>query len=263
MPAEAAAPSTVLLERKGAVAIITLNEPERLNALSIPMREELHDVLADVMADDGIRAVLLTGADGTFCAGGDLHSMDGVVGIAARTRLRRAHRLIRLIVRGDKPVIAAVEGNAAGAGLSLAAACDVIVAATNAKFTGAFGRIGLIPDLGSMWTVPARIGTGAARRLLLLGESCDGEEALRTGLVEKIVAPGTAFDEAMVVAERLAAGAPGAIASLKAMFARAPQDLDALLDGEAEAQAVLFSSEDFIEGRKAFLERRKPQFKGQ
>lgn len=252
----------LLSERRGAVCLLTLNEPQRRNALSLPMREALHDGLAAAMQDPDVRAIVIAGAQGSFCAGGDLRSMAEVTPPAARERLRRAHRLVRLIVRGDKPVIAAVEGDAAGAGLALAAACDLVVAAQTARFIAAFDKVGLLPDLGTLWTVPARIGSGAARRLLLLGEVFDGAAAGGCGLADRVTAPGQALDEALSAAERLAQGAPLAIASLKAMLARAPQSLDALLDSEAEAQAVLFGSEDFAEGRTAFLEKRRPRFSG-
>jgi enoyl-CoA hydratase/carnithine racemase len=259
---DAAGDAPVLVERRGAVCLLTLNRPKTRNALSLPMREALHDRLAEAMAEEAVRAIVIVGAENSFCAGGDLRSMEGVTPPAARTRLRRAHRLVRLIGRGDTPVIAAVAGDAAGAGLSLAAACDLVVSAEDARYSAAFGRVGLMPDLGALWTVPARIGTGAARRLLLLGEPFDGPEALRTGLADKLVPPGEALDAALAAADRLAAGAPLAVAAVKEMLARAPQALDALLDGEAEAQAVLFASEDFAEGRQAFLEKRKPRFTG-
>ncbi len=252
----------VLVAWRGAVCLLTLNEPARRNALSLPMREALHDRLAEALADPAVRVVVITGAEGRFCAGGDLRSMAGVTAPAARDRLRRAHRLVRLILRGDKPVIAAVEGDAAGAGLSLAAACDLVIAAEDARFIAAFDKVGLLPDLGALWTVPARIGSGAARRLLLLGETFDGPTAAACGLVDRLAAPGAVLEEALAAAERLARGAPLAIAGVKALLARAPQSLDALLDSEAEAQAVLFASDDFAEGRQAFLDKRKPRFEG-
>ncbi|WP_119166635.1 enoyl-CoA hydratase/isomerase family protein [Algihabitans albus] len=252
----------VLSERRGAIALLTLHDPTRRNALSLPMREALHDLLEQAMTDEAVRAIVITGAEGRFCAGGDLRSMENIAPTAARLRLRRAHRLVRLIVRGEKPVIAAIEGDAAGAGLSLAAACDLVLTSEDARFIAAFDRVGLMPDLGALWTVPARTGNSAARRLLLLGEVFDGREAARCGLADKAVAPGQALSEALAVAERLAAGAPLAIAAVKAMLARAPQALDAVLDSEADNQAVLFSSRDFAEGRRAFFEKQKPQFTG-
>ena len=262
MPDTASQFPPVLSERRGAVALLTLNDPSRRNALSLPMREALYDLLAQAMADGAVRAIVISGAEGGFCAGGDLRSMEDVGPVAAQARLRSAHRLVRLIVGGEKPVIAAVEGDAAGAGLSLAAACDVVLAAETARFIAAFDKVGLMPDLGALWTVPARCGNSAARRLLLLGEVFDGREAARWGLADKVVAPGQALSEALAAAERLTAGAPLAIAAVKAVLARGPQALDVVLDGEADGQAVLFSSQDFAEGRQAFFEKRKPQFTG-
>lgn len=263
--AEPSAPAhrrTVLAERRGAVAVLTLNEPAKRNALSLDLREALHDALVEAGDDAAVRAIVLAGADGCFCAGGDLRSMADLDATGGRARLKRAHRLVRQIVRGEKPVIAAVEGHAVGAGLSLAAACDVVIAASDAQFAGGFAKVGLMPDLGALWTVPARVGTGATRRIFFLNESLDGMEAERIGLADKVVEPGQALTAALAAAEGLAGAAPLSIAMAKAVLARAPQNLDALLDAEADAQAVLFTSADFREGLAAFLEKRQAGFAG-
>ncbi|QPC43091.1 enoyl-CoA hydratase/isomerase family protein [Kaustia mangrovi] len=254
--------TTILVERYGAVAVLTLNEPAKRNALSLRLREALHDELEAVLADPSVRVIVLTGAEGCFCAGGDLSSMGDLDGPGGRARLKRAHRLVRQLVRGEKPVIAAVEGYAVGAGLSLAAACDLVITARDAHYAGGFAKVGLMPDLGALWTVPARAGTGATRRIFFLGETLDGEEAERVGLADQVVEPGHALEEALRAADRLVAAAPLAIAMAKATLARAPQGLDALLDGEADGQAVLFTTEDFHEGVTAFLEKRKATFSG-
>lgn len=257
-----AVPEPVLVSQRGSVRILTLNAPERRNALSGPLREALHDHLAAAMADGSVRAVLITGAGGTFCAGGDIAAMEPGAAMAGRGRVERLQRITRLLVAGPKPVIAAVEGHAAGAGLGLAAACDVVVAARTATFTSAFGRIGLMPDMGALWTLPWRIGLGATRRLVFCGESLDGLEAVRIGLADYACEAGSALEAALARATAMAEGPTAAFGMAKAMLARHPMALDAFLKSEADGQGLLFATPDFAEGRSAFLEKRPPVFTG-
>ncbi|OYW61203.1 MAG: hypothetical protein B7Z30_02615 [Rhizobiales bacterium 12-68-15] len=257
-----AVPEPVLVSQRGSVRILTLNAPERRNALSGPLREALHDHLAAAMADGSVRAVLITGAGGTFCAGGDIAAMEPGAAMAGRARVERLQRITRLLVAGPKPVIAAVEGHAAGAGLGLAAACDVVVAARTATFTSAFGRIGLMPDMGALWTLPWRIGLGATRRLVFCGESLDGLEAVRIGLADYACEAGCALEAALAGATAMAEGPTAAFGMAKAMLARHPVALDAFLKSEADGQGLLFATQDFAEGRSAFLEKRPPVFTG-
>ena len=246
----------------GAVATVTLNHPARRNALSLALREALHDRLAEAMAEPSVRAVVLTGAGGTFCSGGDISGMEGLTPLGARARLRRLHRLVRLLVEGDKPVLAAVEGHAIGAGLSLAAACDIVVSAEDAVWSCAFNRIGLMPDMGAIATLPARMGLGRARRIMLTSERFTAAQAEAWGLVEAVVARGESLARAQALAAEIADRAPGAVMLTKAWLARQPLSLDSALAAEVEAQALLFSTADFAEGRAAFLDRRDPAFRG-
>lgn len=250
------------VERQGAVAIVTLDYPQRRNALSLPVREALHDALAEVLADDACRVIVLTGAGGCFCSGGDISGMEGVEPVAGRQRLRRIHRVVRQIMDSEKPVIAAVEGWAAGAGISLAAACDIVVAASDARFVCSFNKIGLMPDLGAAYSLTQRMGAGRARYMMMSGETFTAEAAERMGLVEVVSEPGAALAAAIALAGRMATTAPLANAMTKALVARMPASLDDMLKAEVEAQAVLFSSEDFAEGRAAFMDKRPPVFKG-
>lgn len=244
------------------VQVIRLNYPAKRNALSLELRAELLAAMEAAMADPAVRALVLTGSGGAFCAGGDISSMQNVAGVSGRQRLANLHRLARLVLTGPKPVIAAVEGYAYGAGMSLALLCDQVVAASDAKFCCSFGKIGLMPDMAALWTVPQRVNAGWVKRLLMLAEEIDGDTAGRIGLVDQVTAPGEALTAALALAGQFAALAPLPVGFIKAALARGPQPLEALLAQEADGQALLFNSADFAEGRDAFLAKRKPVFTG-
>jgi 2-(1,2-epoxy-1,2-dihydrophenyl)acetyl-CoA isomerase len=246
-------------ERRGAVAVLTLDYPERRNALAVPMRQELADALDRLEADRGVRALVITGAGGTFCAGGDISGMDVADATQGRERFRLTHRLVRLLIGASKPVVAAVEGYAVGAGLSLALCCDTIVAGESARFAAGFGRVGLIADLGLLHTLPRRIGEGRARQLFLYGEQMDAASAERIGLIDAVVPAGGALEAALARAETLAAAAPLPIAMTKAYLS---QGLADALEWERNAQTMLFLTPDHAEGKAAFLEKRAPKFGG-
>lgn len=249
-------------ERHEEVLVVRLRNAARRNALSLQLRAELIDALEQGMAEASVRVIVLTGDGGHFCSGGDIASMEGVDGLGGRERMCRAQRLVRLITQGEKPVIAAVEGHAAGAGMCLAAACDIVVAARDARFACTFNRIGLAPDLGAAWTLPLRIGMGRARLLMLSGRTIDAVTAERYGLVELVSAPGEALEAAMALAREMSTTAPLSNAFAKALLARMPADLDAVLQAEADAQGLLYTTADFAEGRDAFLAKRQPRFTG-
>lgn len=246
----------------GAIRVIRLNYPAKRNALSLELRAELIAAMDAAMTDGAVRAIVLTGSGGAFCAGGDISSMQNAGGVAGRQRLANLHRLVRLLLAGPKPVIAAVEGYAYGAGMSLALLCDQVVTASDAKFCCSFGKVGLMPDMAALWTVPQRVDTGWTKRLLMLAEEIDGETAGRIGLADQVVEPGAALPAALTLAGRFAVQAPLPMAFTKAALARGPQPLEALLALEADGQALLFNSEDFAEGRDAFLAKRRPIFRG-
>jgi len=249
-----------LLEaRDGATVVLTLNATERRNALSMPLRASLIEALDRAEGDPDLRAIVLTGAGGHFCAGGDISGMDVSDLATGRERFRLTHRLVKLMVHSAKPIIAAVEGYAVGAGLSLALCCDTIVAAETARFGAGFGRIGLIADLGLNFTLPQRIGMGRARQMLLYGEQIDAVAAERIGLIDHVAAPGAALDFARDRARAFVATAPLPLALTKRLLA---EGLDAALDQERDLQSTLFLSEDHREGRDAFLAKRKPVFRG-
>jgi 2-(1,2-epoxy-1,2-dihydrophenyl)acetyl-CoA isomerase len=250
-----------VLERHEDVALIWLNNPEKRNALSLNVREPLHDLLASAMADATIRAIVIAGKGSCFCSGGDIAGMTDMHAAKSRERLQRVHRIIKLIHNGQKPVIAAVEGWAIGAGLSIASACDIVVAASDARFSLPFNKVGLIPDLGALYTLPARIGIGRTRWLAMTGRTIDAATAERWGLVEQIAPSGEAVSEALALARHIAKGAPLGHAVTKQILARHSSSLEDLLTIEVEAQALLFTTKDFAEGSQAFLEKREPKFR--
>ena len=195
-------------DRDGRTAVLTLDYPERRNALAVPMRRALVDALERIEADPDLRAVVVTGAGGTFCAGGDISGMDVADLASGRERFRLTHKLVRLLVKGSKPIVAAVEGFCVGAGLSLAMCCDTVIAAQDARFAAGFGKIGLIADLGLLHTLPARIGQGRARQMLLYGETMDASRAEAIGLVDELAPAGASLETALARASRFADAAP-------------------------------------------------------
>ena len=254
-----AAVPTLIEQRDGTTIVLTLNNPQRRNALAMPLREGLIAAFERIEADRTIRAVVLTGAGGTFCAGGDITAMN-VKGLAdGLERFRITHRLVRLMIRCGKPIVAAVEGYAVGAGLSLALCCDTIVAAEDARFGAGFGRIGLIADLALNHTLPARIGTGRARQVLLYGEQMDAATGERFGLIDHVVPKGGALDLALAARQDLCRRRAAAVALTKGLLA---DGLDLALERERELQSMLFLTADHAEGREAFLAKRRPVFKG-
>jgi 2-(1,2-epoxy-1,2-dihydrophenyl)acetyl-CoA isomerase len=252
----------VRVDDEGPVRVLTLDDPARRNALSLQMREELNTALYEAMEDPACRAVVLTGAGGYFCAGGDPSSMPVDDPAAGYARLGVLAEVVTSLVQGPKPVVAAVAGPAFGSGLSLAAACDYVVAEPAARFCASFGRVGLIADGGLMWTLPRRVGPARARALLLRGTVLDSETAYGYGLVDERSAPEQQLALAVERATELAAGPPLATAATKALTAGQPVDLAGLLAAEAGTQVHLFGSADFQEGRDALRDRRPPRFQG-
>jgi enoyl-CoA hydratase/carnithine racemase len=214
------------------------------------------------MADAEVRAIVVTGAAGHFCAGGDISEMKERTLLENRERWNLVTALIRLIALGPKPVVAAVEGSAMGAGLSLAALSDYLVTARDAKFGAAFVKMGLLPDMGALWSVQQRVGPAKAREILGLARSFDGTEAARIGLANELVEPGQALARALAVAQEYAALPPVATALLKSAQAQGTDSLEAAIRSEVEFQAVAMGSGDHAEAVRAFAEKRAPKFEG-
>jgi 2-(1,2-epoxy-1,2-dihydrophenyl)acetyl-CoA isomerase len=253
---------TIILEKQGPVARITMNIPEKLNPLDLVMREELKDAFRDVGADKAIRVVVITGAGKAFCAGGDITTMSGLKAPGGRDRLKNVQELTRLMTALEKPIVAAVNGFATGAGLHIALACDIIIASENAKFRESFAAIGLIPDMGGFYFLPLRVGVPKAKELMMTARLFDAREAAAMGLVNRVVPPEELEKEVAELAGQLAAGPGRAYAMIKSALNLWPASLQTLMEVEANQQAIAFETEDFDEGRRSFLEKRKPQFTG-
>ena len=253
---------SLLVARDGAVLHLTLNRPDRLNALTIAMHAALAEALEQAERDDGVRAVLLLGAGRGFCAGQDLAEFTPGEDLGA-TLDERFNPLIRRLRTLPKPVVCAVQGVAAGAGANIAFACDIVLAGQSARFMQAFIKIGLFPDAGGTWVLPRLVGDARARAMAMLGEPVGAAQAEQWGLVWRVVSDEDLVAEAGRTAATLAALPTQAIHRMKQAFlASTANTLDQQLDLERDLQRQLGRTPDFAEGVRAFLEKRPAQFTG-
>lgn len=234
------------LSRDADVATIMLNRPEARNALSVSMMDDLDQILFDIGRDTTIRAVILTGAGAAFCAGGDVQRMNEAgeeAPDARRARMRQAHRSVKALHALDRPVIAAVDGAAFGAGFGLALLCDIVLASTRARFCMAFGRVGLVPDYGSLYTLPRVVGLQRAKEIMFSAREIGPTEAQQLGIVLEIAEPAALMGRAHTLAKALAQASPIALAMTKdALNGSLNNSLDTMLEIEASAQGVAGSS---------------------
>jgi enoyl-CoA hydratase len=255
--------SDLVAEVADGVLTLTLNRPEVFNAISDEMSDGLASALETAPARDDVRVVVITGAGAAFSAGADISGEDAHERFDVRA-LDRANRIVRAVVGCDKPVLAAVNGVAAGVGCSIALAADLAVASASASFLLAFSRIGLMPDGGASATVAASIGRARAMRMALLAEPLSAPDAHAAGLVSHLVDDADFADTVSGLAARLAAGPPlGFAATKKAINAATLSGLDDALERERTGQTVLLRTADVAEGMRSFSERRRPVFRGE
>ena len=260
---------TILVNTADHVSTITLNRPDKYNAVNDKLSHELGEALKAAERDADVRVIILTGAGKAFCSGQDLGDLKtkyvpGHVPHLGADLHKRYNPIIARMASMEKPIIAAVNGVAAGAGLSLALACDMRIASQEASFIEVFINVGLIPDSGSTWFLPRLVGLGKAMEMCMTGMKVEADEALRIGLVNRVIAPAAFMDETMTLAKKLASLPGRGLALTKRLLARSFEtSLTEQLDAEAFAQETAGQTKDHFEGVTAFIEKRKPVFRGQ
>ncbi|HVM30415.1 MAG TPA: enoyl-CoA hydratase-related protein [Candidatus Limnocylindrales bacterium] len=256
---------TVLRESREGVLTLTLNRPDALNSFTIEMKEALVAALKDAARARDVRAIVLTGAGRAFSAGQDLKERqgDGVPDLGTELRARY-NPIVLAMRRMEKPVIGAINGVAAGAGCSIALACDIRLASEKATFIEVFGKVGLVPDSGSSWLLPRLVGYARAAEMVFTADPVDAQTAERIGLVNRVVPADRLMEEATQLAGRLAGSAPLALALAKRGLNRAlDTSLEEALEYEAQLQSIAGRSADHAEGVAAFVEKRRPEWRGE
>lgn len=253
---------TILLEKRGSIAIVSLNRPEKLNPLSSQMFGELSRAFDDLRLDDGVRAVVLTGKGRAFCAGGDVSELEsGELCASTVLDARRSSKEFMLkLISFEKPLIGAVNGLAAGGGISLVLACDVVFASEKAAFSAIFRKIGIMPDCGALYLLQKAVGPARAKQLAFTGEIVGAQDMLRFGIAQEVV-EGDALERACSFAEECAQGPALALGLSKMLIDRSyGMDIESFFDYESLALPLVTRSADFKEGVAAFLEKREASF---
>ncbi len=257
----------ILLEQRAGYSVITLNRPDKLNAFNDAMHEALRGAIADAEADENCRALMITGAGKAFCAGQDLNDRlpkdDGKPVVLGETLEKYYNPLVKKLRELRMPVVAAVNGVAAGAGCNIALACDIVIAAQSARFIQSFARIGIIPDAGGTWLLPRLVGDARARGLALLAQDLTAEKAAEWGLIWRVVGDKAFVHESTRICEHFATAPTQGMALIKQAFnASVDNTLDQQLDLERQLQRAAGETPDYAEGVRAFMEKRKPNFTG-
>jgi 2-(1,2-epoxy-1,2-dihydrophenyl)acetyl-CoA isomerase len=254
---------SINLEKRGAVALMTFNRPEQLNALTPAMRQEMERMVIEVRDDAAIRALLITGSGRAFCSGGDITTFEKTDAMAMRDRLRQQHRVTLGLYTLEKPVIAAVNGLAYGVGFNIALLADVILAADTARFCQSYSKVGMIPDGGGLYLLARIVGAQKAKEMILLADVIDATEAKTLGIVRAVYPADELLAESMRMAERLAAGPTRAFGLDKALLTRGlSMTMEEFLELEASAEAVVMQTADHIAAVNAFRNKTTPEFKG-
>lgn len=258
----------ILLTKNEGIATITLNRPDKMNAFNLGMIESWVEALRDCQADRDIKVVILTGAGKAFCTGGDVSTMGDsgkITPLVRKTELwEHIHQIALTLEIMDKPVIAALNGVAVGAGLDMALMCDMRFAADTAKFSEGYVKVGLMPGDGGTYFLPRLVGTAKAMEMIITGEFIDAAEAHRIGMVNRVYPAESLMDETYAFAKKIADGPSVAIGMIKrAIYHNARMDLRSSLDMISSHMAILFMTDDHQEGKTAMQERRQPKFKGQ
>jgi len=257
----------VLFERKGTVEVITLNRPDKLNALTLGMVREMDRRIRLLEMDDEVRAIVITGKGKAFCGGADLGGgggrEDAATPMGMKITAQAYSRMITAMCGIEKPIIGAINGDAAGGGCNFALACDILIASETARFIQIFVRRGLVADCGGSYFLPRIVGLNRAKELMFTGEPLVADRALELGVVIQVVPAAKLMDEAMEYAGRLAAGPTRSIGMLKNMLNNSfESDLETALDRESMMQGLAVSTQDAIEGIVSFMQKRDPDFKG-
>ena len=255
---------TLLYDRRDGVGTITLNRPEVMNATNDTLYRELSALLLEVARDDSVGAVVLTGAGRGFCAGADVRAMDPDAGpLKRRARHRWILRdILRPLIELEKPVIAAVNGAAVGAGFNIALACDIVLASERAVFSQIFARLALVPDLGGLYLLTRVVGLNKAKELCFTAKKISAAEAFDLGIVNHVVPDNDLLARAQEMAAQIAAGPPTALAMVKTLLNKSSTaTLDQMLEYESYAQTVAYSTAEHREGVAAFREKRDPDFR--
>lgn len=254
------------VEIEGGTAFVTMANPGKRNAFTPESRRALTQLLLDLAPRPEIRAIVLHGEGEHFCAGADISRMpktfDKVPVLHWRENMKDVHRLLKAITGSPKPIIAAVEGDAFGAGMSIAVACDIVIAGETARFGAAFTKIGLLPDMGLLYTLPQRVGLARAKQIMLLSSPTAAPRALEIGMVDELVAPGAALQAAKAAADRIAPLAPLAITMIKSAYARGIHSIEDATALEVDIVPFLQNTADYAEGVTAFREKRAANFTG-
>lgn len=254
---------TITFSKEGAIGIVTINRPERMNAFTMAMREQLATTFGALAEDDDVRAVILTGAGRHFSTGADVGEMDEMTSAAFLKRMRWLHRAVRAMAAIRKPTIAAVDGACIGAGWSLALACDIAIATPRTYFSQIFRKVGYAPDAGAIWQLSRLVNIMRAKEIVYSGRRVDAAEALRLGLVLELVESETLMDRARTLATSLAEGPTLALGMAKRQFEAAlAMPFDQFLELEFAMQPLLATTQDHREGVLATREKRRPQFGG-